>query len=148
LKPATPISISGRPARIFALVSLEGDPRGDNLKCDTGLALELRARYLAVRPGYHQGALVPRRDGSSDDNATCRPHRVVADVAATGAPGGVWVVVNEQRVVLGRPRAAHVDRDDRRTAEEVMEPGPATIRPDDPAAETTERMPQPGGRPA
>jgi predicted DNA-binding protein (MmcQ/YjbR family) len=40
--------------RMFALVSLEGDPGSVNLKCDPGLALELRARYLAVRPGYHQ----------------------------------------------------------------------------------------------
>src|SRR5215472_3928708 len=40
--------------RMFALVSLEGDPGSVNLKCDPGLALELRARYSAVRPGYHQ----------------------------------------------------------------------------------------------
>jgi hypothetical protein len=52
----------------------------------------------------------------------------------------VWVVVNEQRVVLGRLRAARIDRGDQRMAEEVMEPGPATIRADAPAAETTERM--------
>lgn len=41
-------------ARMFALVSLEGDPGSVNLKCDPALALELRARYSAVRPGYHQ----------------------------------------------------------------------------------------------
>lgn len=41
-------------ARMFALVSLEGDPGSVNLKCDPGLALELRTRYSAVRPGYHQ----------------------------------------------------------------------------------------------
>jgi predicted DNA-binding protein (MmcQ/YjbR family) len=40
--------------RMFALVSLEGDPGSVNLKCDPGLAIELRARYSAVRPGYHQ----------------------------------------------------------------------------------------------
>jgi len=40
--------------RMFALVSLEGDPGSVNLKCDPELALELRARYSAVRPGYHQ----------------------------------------------------------------------------------------------
>ncbi len=39
---------------MFALVSLEADPGSVNLKCDPGLALELRARYSAVRPGYHQ----------------------------------------------------------------------------------------------
>jgi predicted DNA-binding protein (MmcQ/YjbR family) len=40
--------------RMFALVSLEGDPGRVNLKCDPGLAFELRARFSAVRPGYHQ----------------------------------------------------------------------------------------------
>ena len=40
--------------RIFALVPLEGNPSSVNLKCDPDLALELRARYSSVRPGYHQ----------------------------------------------------------------------------------------------
>lgn len=40
--------------RMFALVSLEGSPGTVNLKCDPEIALELRARYAAVRPGYHQ----------------------------------------------------------------------------------------------
>jgi len=38
--------------KIFALTSLEGDLT-INLKCDPALALELRERYPAVRPGYH-----------------------------------------------------------------------------------------------
>jgi predicted DNA-binding protein (MmcQ/YjbR family) len=40
--------------RMFALVPLEGSPGSVNLKCDPGLALELRDRYPSVRPGYHQ----------------------------------------------------------------------------------------------
>jgi predicted DNA-binding protein (MmcQ/YjbR family) len=40
--------------RMFALVSLEGDPGSVNLKCDPELALDLRARDSAVRSGYHQ----------------------------------------------------------------------------------------------
>ena len=40
--------------RMFALVALEGDPGNVNLKCDPGLAVELRARYSSVRPRYHQ----------------------------------------------------------------------------------------------
>jgi predicted DNA-binding protein (MmcQ/YjbR family) len=40
--------------RMFALVSLEGDPGSVNLKCDPELAVALRAQYAAVRPGYHQ----------------------------------------------------------------------------------------------
>jgi predicted DNA-binding protein (MmcQ/YjbR family) len=40
--------------RMFALVPLDGDPGTVNLKCDPSLALELRARHTAIRPGYHQ----------------------------------------------------------------------------------------------
>ena len=40
--------------RMFALVPLGGEPVTMNLKCDPEVALELRARYHAVRPGYHQ----------------------------------------------------------------------------------------------
>ncbi len=39
--------------KMFALVSLDGDPGFVNLKCDPGWALELREQYAAVRPGYH-----------------------------------------------------------------------------------------------
>jgi len=42
--------------RMFALVALEGSPGTVNLKCDPELALELRARYATVRPGYHQNS--------------------------------------------------------------------------------------------
>jgi len=38
--------------RIFALVNLEGE-LSINLKCDPGLAIELRERYSSVVPGYH-----------------------------------------------------------------------------------------------
>jgi predicted DNA-binding protein (MmcQ/YjbR family) len=39
--------------RMFALVMLTGNPGFVNLKCEPALALELRARHPAVRPGYH-----------------------------------------------------------------------------------------------
>jgi predicted DNA-binding protein (MmcQ/YjbR family) len=39
--------------RMFALVMLDGTPGFVNLKCEPELAGELRARYVAVRPGYH-----------------------------------------------------------------------------------------------
>ena len=38
--------------KIFALVNLDGD-LSINLKCDPGLAIDLRERFLAVTPGYH-----------------------------------------------------------------------------------------------
>lgn len=56
--------------RMFALVPLEGHPGSVNLKCDPDLALELRGRYLAVRPGYHQNKRhwnTVELDGSIDD---------------------------------------------------------------------------------
>ncbi len=40
--------------RMFALVPLGDGPGTMNLKCDPALALELRARHRAIRPGYHQ----------------------------------------------------------------------------------------------
>jgi predicted DNA-binding protein (MmcQ/YjbR family) len=40
--------------KMFALVMLAGAPGSVNLKCDPDRALELRAAYDAVRPGYHQ----------------------------------------------------------------------------------------------
>jgi predicted DNA-binding protein (MmcQ/YjbR family) len=40
-------------ARMCALVMLNGEPGFVNLKCDPDHALELRARYSAVTPGYH-----------------------------------------------------------------------------------------------
>jgi predicted DNA-binding protein (MmcQ/YjbR family) len=39
--------------KMFALVMLTGAPGTVNLKCDPDWALDLRATYAAVRPGYH-----------------------------------------------------------------------------------------------
>jgi predicted DNA-binding protein (MmcQ/YjbR family) len=40
--------------KMFALVPLSGEPGSVNLKCDPAEALELRAAYDGIRPGYHQ----------------------------------------------------------------------------------------------
>ncbi|MGH3098830.1 MAG: MmcQ/YjbR family DNA-binding protein [Streptosporangiales bacterium] len=56
--------------RMFALVPLEESPGSMNLKCDPGVALDLRARYPSVRPGYHQNKRhwnTVDLDGSVDD---------------------------------------------------------------------------------
>jgi predicted DNA-binding protein (MmcQ/YjbR family) len=39
--------------RMFALVPLGETPGSVSLKCDPGLAISLRARYVGVTPGYH-----------------------------------------------------------------------------------------------
>lgn len=57
--------------RIFALIGLDGNPGSVSLKCDPGLALEWRARYSAVRPGYHLNKRhwnTVELDGSVDDD--------------------------------------------------------------------------------
>jgi len=56
--------------KMFALVLLNGDPGSVNLKCDPAWALELRARYAAVIPGYHQNKRhwnTIELDGTVDD---------------------------------------------------------------------------------
>jgi predicted DNA-binding protein (MmcQ/YjbR family) len=40
--------------KMFALMLLDAEPGFVNLKCDPARALELRAAYAGVRPGYHQ----------------------------------------------------------------------------------------------
>jgi predicted DNA-binding protein (MmcQ/YjbR family) len=39
--------------KMFALVTLADEPGSVSIKCDPEWALELRAHYDAVRPGYH-----------------------------------------------------------------------------------------------
>jgi predicted DNA-binding protein (MmcQ/YjbR family) len=57
--------------KMFALVLLTGSPGIVNLKCDPDLALELRARFPAVRPGYHANKRhwnTVELDGSVEDD--------------------------------------------------------------------------------
>ena len=49
-------------------------------------------------------------------------------------------VVNEQRVVLGRLYASSLPKDDSARAEDAMDPGPSTYRPDLTAQEMAKRM--------
>jgi CBS domain-containing protein len=74
--------------------------------------------------------------------ATCAPDETVAEVVARlGSPrAGVCVVVNERRVVQGLLRLDRVDPGDARPADDIMEPGPATVRPDADPAGTIEQM--------
>ena len=56
--------------KIFALANLEGD-LSFNLKCDPGLAIELREKFPAVIPGYHMNKKhwnTVQIDGSINDN--------------------------------------------------------------------------------
>lgn len=69
---------------------------------------------------------------------TCAPDDLVVDVA-TRIDGQECLVLNEDRVVLGRLRL-NQQHPPGATAEAAMHPGPTTIRADAGLAETLERM--------
>lgn len=39
--------------KMFGLLAWQGEPLSMNLKCEPNLAIDLRAQYPAVTPGYH-----------------------------------------------------------------------------------------------
>jgi len=88
-------------------------------------------------------AAVPRVGAlARRDVPTCRLDERVGDVRARVRAAGwdLCVVVNDRRVVLGRLRERQLDADPAATAEQVMEVGPTTIRPDEPAAEVAAHL--------
>ena len=72
-------------------------------------------------------------DAADRDPPTCSP-----DAVLEGDPPDAVLVVNEHRIVLGRiwPGTAA----DGAVAEDVMEPGPTTVRAHEPLDELTKRM--------
>ena len=76
---------------------------------------------------------------------TCTPEQHVRDVAQRlGSEWDICVVINDNRIVQGRLRRDRLDENDDRAVQDVMEPGPATVRADADLTETTERMKQRG----
>lgn len=76
---------------------------------------------------------------------TCRLGASVGDVTAqlSASHYGFCLVINEQRIVLGRVRnSALADADENTSAETLMEPGPSTVRPNTSAHDLTERLAQ------
>ena len=74
------------------------------------------------------------------DVPTCAPHDRLDDVRARFPGAHICIVVNEQRVVLGRLRLDRLG--EVATAEDVMQPGPATIRAHEDLHATLDRMAQ------
>jgi CBS domain-containing protein len=76
------------------------------------------------------------------DVPTCKLGDRIADAAAAAKATGAdfCVVVNDERVVLGRLRGDALTRDASAIAEEVMEEGPTTTRADDNLEDLTARM--------
>ena len=74
-------------------------------------------------------------DVADADPATCSPDTPLADLPDAEPV----IVVGDGGIVLGRVRNSHTD-DRGRTAEEVMKPGPATVRAHEPLDPLLERM--------
>ena len=72
------------------------------------------------------------------DVPTCRLADGVGEVRARVQAAGwdLCVVVNDRNIVLGRLRQQELNADPELCAEQVMEEGPTTYRPDRPAQET------------
>jgi CBS-domain-containing membrane protein len=94
-------------------------------------------------PTEGEQAQVPRaKDVLRREVVTALPGEPVGGVAARVArsPYGFALVVARDGTLLGRLRKAVLDADPLARAEQVMEAGPSTIRPDAPLAELAERL--------
>jgi CBS domain-containing protein len=70
---------------------------------------------------------------------TCGPNDLIGDVAIR-ADDNLCLVVNEHGIVLGRLGPKELASPPHVTAEAVMQPGPATVRADEPLDELLSRM--------
>ena len=102
------------------------------------------ADWLAAGlPTEGHGAGTPRAGQvARRDVPTCGLEEPLGAIRARVRSAG-WdtcVVVNAERVVLGRLRGEALASDPEQTAEQAMEAGPATVRPSEPLADLVERM--------
>ena len=85
----------------------------------------------------------PHRAGDALDTAvaTCAPTDAIETIRSQVEASGSVLVVNEQRILLGRvgPHQLH-DAAAEATAESVMQPGPTTVRLFEPLEPLRERM--------
>jgi CBS domain-containing protein len=94
-------------------------------------------------PTEGEQAQVPRaKDVLRREVVTALPGEPVGGVAARVArsPYGFALVVASDGTLLGRLRKAVLDADPSAPAEQVMEVGPSTVRPDRPLGELAERL--------
>ena len=94
-------------------------------------------------PREGQNASQPRAvDVARDDVVTCQLDDPVGDVRAQveASPYGFAFVVSDEGVLLGRLRRAALQGDPTLLAEQVMEPGPSTVRADTPPGKLAERL--------
>ncbi len=89
-------------------------------------------------PHFAMAAEVATKDGVH----TCVPGSAVKDSATAMDRRGdsFCLVLNHEDIVLGRLRRKHLDPDSDELVERVMEAGPTTVRPTEPAKALLERM--------
>jgi CBS domain-containing protein len=88
-------------------------------------------------------AATPRAGDVADrETPTCALHDRLGDVRDRLRSSGQMscIVVNDQRVILGRLRGEALAGDAEQTVEEVMEAGPTTVRPSEPLDALIGRM--------
>jgi CBS domain-containing protein len=81
-------------------------------------------------------------DIARSDVPTCNLTDYVGDVRRLlqGTDRDICLVVNKERVVLGRVRAKALEAEPGTPVEQVMEAGPTTVRPDARLADVVERL--------
>ena len=102
-----------------------------------------KADWLAA--GLHtvgDKANSPRTGSLAREVFTCGLQDRAGEVAERlrAADQDVCIVINAERVVMGRVRARDIAPGDETSIEQVMESGPSTFRPDVPLAEIVEYM--------
>jgi hypothetical protein len=104
--------------------------------------------YLARGlPREGEKATDPRPiDAVSDDVVLCGLADRVEEIRGRieSSPYGFALVVSEERVVLGRLRGSALQGADGATAEALMEPGPSSIRANEPIEPLRKRMEERG----
>jgi CBS domain-containing protein len=88
-------------------------------------------------------AATPRAGDEADrDTPTCSLLERLGDVRERLRAAGETscIVVNQQRVIVGRLRGESLDGDAEQTVEAVMEAGPTTVRPSEPLDALVTRM--------
>ncbi len=103
-----------------------------------------KANWLAFGlPSEGKDAGAPRAaDVVRRDVPTCRLTDRL-DAARERALTHGWdecLVLNDERIVLGRLRFARIEAPPETAVEQIMEPGPTTIRPDEPLSKLARRL--------
>ncbi len=99
--------------------------------------------FASGLPREGRDAAIPRAgDVARRDVPTCGPNDRVGEVRerVRAARWDECLVVNGERVVLGRLRGTALAREAETPVEQAMEAGPTTIRPDTRLADITERL--------